>query len=395
MALNHQQVAKASPRETRYRLSDSCGLYLEISASGSKLWRYRYRFLNKEKMLSLGRYPAISLTDARVKRDHLANVLASGQDPSQERKDEHKRALQVNHWTLEEVAKRWYSDKHSEEVVLEHALRNWRRLERHVFPYLGHTPTAKITPPLVLTALTRVAKQGYIETAHRVKTLIGQVMRYAIVHGLAERDPTVDIRDALPPARPQHHAALTNPCDISGLLQTIGACRGTKATCTALRLLPHLFVRPGELQKARWRDFDWTTKQWNMTAKGGVSHVVPLSSQAIDLLSYIYRHTNESEWVFASSISNNQPISNNTLNAALHRLGYKSIMTSHGFRAMARTLLAEKLRFPVEVIEMQLAHRVRDIHGRAYNRAQWFDERREMMQRWSDYLDTLSISKTL
>jgi len=346
-------------------------------------------------MLSLGRYPAISLTDARVKRDQLANVLASGQDPSEKRRAKHQRELQVNHWTLGEVAKSWYSDKHSEEVVPEHALRNWRRLERHVFPYLGHMPTAKITPPLVLTALTRVAKQGHVETAHRVKTLIGQVMRYAIVHGLAERDPTVDIRDALPPAKPQHHAALTTPRDISELLRTIGSYRGTKSTCTALRLLPHLFVRPGELQKARWQDFDWTTKQWNLTAKGGVSHVVPLSSQAIDILSDIYLETRQSEWVFASSTSNKQPISNNTLNATLHRLGYKSVMTSHGFRAMARTLLAEELHFPVEIIEMQLAHRVRDVHGRAYNRAQWFDERRKMMQRWSNYLDSLSVSKTV
>jgi integrase len=237
--------------------------------------------------------------------------------------------------------------------------------------------------------LREIDDQGKTETAHRVKALIGQVMRYAIALGTAERDPTRDLRDALPPSKPKHHPALTNPKDLADLLVSIENYAGDPVTRAALALAPLLLVRPGELRSARWADVDLDRQEWQVTTKGGVDHLVPLSDQAVTIIQRLHPITGRSNYILESQRTRGRPISNNTINAALHRLGYKNVATGHGFRATARTLLVERLGFPVEIVEMQLAHQVRDVHGRAYNRTQWLEQRRQMMRAWATYLENL------
>ncbi|WP_440995639.1 tyrosine-type recombinase/integrase [Arhodomonas sp. SL1] len=389
MPLTATQIRNAIPGDRTYRLTDEKGLTLLVTPQGAKWWRLRYRFAGKERMLSLGTYPEVSLKRARQKRDEARALLADGVDPSASRKAARAAQVEAMANTFEALAREWYQTKHSLEVVPAHAERNLRRLEQYVFPTLSRTPVREINAPEVLETLRRIVRQGKLETAHRVKALIGQVMRYGIATGRADRDPTPDLRDALPPSRPTHHAALVKPEDVAPLLRAIEDYGGQPATRAALKLAPLLIVRPGELRKARWADFDLDRAEWVTTAKGRVPLVVPLSSQARDILGELNPLTGRGIYVFPSVRGRGRPMSNNTMNAALKRMGYGDDMTGHGFRAMARTILVERLGYPVEVVEMQLGHRVRDVHGRAYNRTEWLGNRREMMQAWADYLDRL------
>lgn len=394
MPLTATAVRQAKPAAKTARLYDERGLYLEVSPKGGKWWRLKYRINGKEKRLSLGVYPDVSLKMARDRRDDARRQIADGVDPAQLRKA-HKAAREVSNTNnFQALAYEWYEVRHKSEVVASHAERNLSRLERYTFPLLGKRPISEIEPPEVLKALRRIEKRGHIETAHRVKALCGQVFRYAIATGRAQRDVTADLRDALKPARGKHHPALVKPKEVGALLQAIDGYNGHPNTAAALRLAPLVFVRPGELRKAEWAHIDLDAAEWQVTAKGGAALLVPLSTQAVEIFEEMRALTGGERYVFPSTRGKGRPMSNNTINAALTRLDYGDQMSGHGFRAMARTLLVEHLRFPVEIVEMQLAHRVRDVHGRAYNRAQWIDERHAMMQTWADYLDTLKEGST-
>ena len=389
MGLTIKEINAAKPKSQPYRLSDGNGLLLQITPNGTKLWRMRYRFGGKEKMISLGHYPDVSLRTARERRDRERSLLSQGTDPSEARQSNQREAEARTANTFAAAAAAWYDQKHCREVVSAHAKRNWRRIELYALPRLGTLPTTEITPPIVLSVLRDIDDQGRTETAHRVKALIGQVMRYAIALGTAERDPTRDLSDALPPSKPTHHPAVTDPEELADLLTSIHAYAGDPITRAALQLAPLLLIRPGELRAARWSEVDFDTQELHLVTKGRVDHIVPLASQAITVIQRLEPISGRSPYILESQRSRGQPISNNTINAALHRLGYKDVATAHGFRATARTILVERLGYPVDIVEMQLAHRVRDVHGRAYNRTQWRDQRREMMTGWADYLERL------
>jgi integrase len=275
-------------------------------------------------------------------------------------------------------------------AVPTHEDGNLRRLEVHAFPLLGRRPIAEIAASELLTALRRVEQTGHIETAHRVRSLCGQVFRYAVATGRAERDIAADLRDALRSAEKEHHPAIIDPKEIGPLLRAIDAYGGQPATRGALRLSPQLFVRPGELRKAEWAAFDLDGALWSYTpSKGGTPLLTPLPQQAVAILREMESLSGRGVYVFPSMRGKGRPMSENTVNAALHTMGYRDIMTGHGFRAMARTVLVERLKYPAEHVEMQLAHAVRDPLGRAYNRTTFLEQRREMLQAWADYLDEL------
>lgn len=373
-----------------YRLFDSGGLYLEVVPTGGRWWRVKYRFAGKEKRLALGVYPTVSLKDARRRRDEARQLLASGVDPLVQRKA--RKAAQQEGATnsFEVIAREWHA-KHSHTWTPEHAARILRRFERDLFPWLGARPIADITAPELLTVLRRVEKRGALDTAHRGLSACGQVFRYAVSTGRTPRDPTSDLRDALPPAKRGNFAAVTEPGRLAGILRVIDSYQGTFTVSCALRLAPLVFVRPGELRKAEWKDVDLEAAEWRYIAtKSGTPHIVPLSHQAVAILRELQPLTGRGRFVFPGARSSDRPMSDNALLGALRRLGIpKEEMTAHGFRAAARTILDEVLGFRTDLIEHQLAHAVKDPNGRAYNRTAHLPERRRLMQSWSDYLDAL------
>ncbi|XHO75111.1 Prophage integrase IntS [Burkholderia gladioli] len=397
--LTEVAIKNAKPAGKALRMFDGGGLYLEISIAGGKWWRLKYRIGGKEKRISLGTYPQVSLKEARARRDGARAQLATGVDPGAVRKAE-KLSGQINSDnSFEAIAREWYA-KYLPTWSESHAIRNLARLEADVFPWLGKTPIAKLTPSEILGALARVERRGALETAHRLRGIIGQVMRYAVATGRAIRDVTIDLRGALPPAPTRHYSAITDIREIGQLLRAIDGYKGTFVVACALRLASLLFQRPGELRAAEWAEFNLVDALWEIPAArmkrsqqgkaNGGAHIVPLSVQAVRILSELQPLTGDGPLVFPSIRTNTRPMSDNTVNAALRRLGYdQSTMTGHGFRAMARTVMVEELGIPVEIIEAQLAHAVRDPLGRAYNRTTFLKERRDMMQRWADYLDEL------
>lgn len=387
--LTDAQIRGASPAERTFKLADGEGMFCEVTPSGARRWRLKYRYGGKERLLSLGTYPGTSLAAARAKRDACRRQLDQGLDPSAERRREKAAQAASAASAFADVAREWYEHKHRAEVVASHAARNLRRLEQHVFPTLGRRPVAEITAPEVLEPLRRIERKGHIETAHRVKTLVSQVMRYAVATGRAERDVTADLRDALKAAKPNHHAAIVDPDELGGLLRAIDTYSGQPATCAALKLAPLVALRPGELRTLRWDCIDWDNAQATVVQKGGSDLIVPLSRQALEILREIEPLSGRGEFLFPSARGGGRPLSDMTINAALAHLGYGERMKAHGWRAAFRTLAVERLGAPVEIVEMQLGHRVRDVHGKAYNRTQWLTERAEWMQRWADYLDRL------
>lgn len=387
--LTAKAVEAATFEGKAYKLFDGGGLFLHVQQAG-KYWRLKYRFRGRENTLGLGPYPQVKLAGAREARDEAKRKIAKGIDPSAERKAEKAAQAQSAESTFEAVAREWWEAVHRHKVSASHAQKNLRRLENHAFPILARRPIAEITPAEVLDALRRLEDKDQVENAHRLKTLIGQVFRYAIPTGRTERDVTADLKDALRSADPQHQPALTTPEEVAPLLQAIEGYSGQPTTVAALKLTPMLFTRPGELRKAAWADFDLEAGTWDYKpSKGGAPLLTPLPRQALAILRELEPVTGLEEYVFPANRGRGRPLSENTINAALKSMGYGGKMVAHGFRAMARTILVERLGYPVEVVEMQLGHAVRDVHGRAYNRATFFEQRQEMLQTWADYLDQL------
>lgn len=375
------------------KLADGGGLTLVIRPE-RKLWWFRYRYGGSEKTLTLGTYPQTSLKEARAKRDEAKLLLAEGSDPVTHNHTHKAERVEAHTHTFKAVALEWLEEVHEKAVVAEHYSRNVRRLEQHAFPKLGRHPISKIEPADILEPLRDIVKTGRKETAHRVKTLISQVFRYAVSTGRAQRDMTADIRGILPASETKHHAAVVTPDEIADLLNRIDTYWGTPTVCMALKLSPLVFLRPGELRTMRWDEVNWKESVWERErTKNQDPLVVPLSQQTIELLEKIREVNGKWEWVFPGGHSKTKPMSNNAIRSALGRLELQDIMSAHGFKAMARTVLAERLGFRTEIIEMQLAHRVKDMHGRAYNRTTWLPERRAMMQQWADYLDELKDPK--
>ncbi|MCB1642357.1 MAG: integrase arm-type DNA-binding domain-containing protein [Xanthomonadales bacterium] len=392
MPLTDTAVRGAKPEEKPRRLYDSRGLYLEVSPAGGRWWRLKYRFGGKEKRLSLGTYPDTSLRDARDRRDEARRLLAAGTDPAEQRKAEKAAGADRAANSFEVIAREWHalrsktwSQIHSKNVL--------DRFVRDVFPWIGAKPVAEITAPELLSALRKLEKRGAIESAHRALQCCGQVFRYAIASGRADRNPAADLRGALEPVKETHRAALTDPGSVAGLLKAIDGYSGRPVTKAALKLAPLLFVRPGELRKAEWSEVDLDAGLWVIPAdrmKMRESHIVPLARQAQEILRDLRPLTSSGRYVFPCARSPRRPMSNNAVLAALRRMGFeKDEMSGHGFRAMARTILDEVLRVRPDFVEHQLAHAVRDPNGRAYNRTAFLAERTRMMQDWADYLDRL------
>ncbi len=400
MALTDTAIRAAKPAEKPRKLYDEKGLFLIIAPSGGKWWRFKYTFDGKAKTISLGTYPDTSLALARDKRDKARQLLARDIDPGQHRKATKNARLALMADSFEAVAREWHT-KRKHEWVESHAKTILSRLEKDVFPWLGSLPIAEIDTPEVLAVLHRIEERGALGTVRKVKQYCGRIFKYAISCGKRKSfDPCSVLDDSLaslPPAK--HFAAIVKPEEVGALMRAIEGYGGSHIVRCALKLHGLSFLRSSELRQAKWDEIDLDNALWvipaeRMKGKKGykVEHHVPLSRQAVKVLRDLHPLTghNRSGLVFPGQRSHDRPISENTINSALRRLGYsKDEMTAHGFRAMARTLLDEKLKVRVEVIEMQLAHKVRDMHGKAYNRTSFMHERIEMMQQWADYLDSL------
>jgi integrase len=391
MNLSDTKIRNTKAKEKQVKMFDSGGLFLLVTPQGSKLWRLKYRHDRKEKLLSLGSYPEISLADARQRRDEARGQLAHGIDPGAVRKAQKKADTEETE-TFEVIAREWHA-KFNGTWSEGHAATNMRRLEVDLFPWIGSRPISDIKAPELLATLRRVESRGALEAAHRIRTIAGQVFRYAVATGRSERDPSADLKGALPQPPRRNLAAITDPKEVAPLLRALDGYQGHYVVKCALRLAPMFFVRPGELRHAEWSEIDLDEAVWNIPAskmKMHLPHIVPLCRQAVEILTQLKELTSASRYVFPSGRSFARPMSENAILAALRRMGYdKDTMTGHGFRAMARTILDEVLQFRPDFIEHQLAHAVKDPNGRAYNRTAHLAERRKMMQKWADYLDGL------
>jgi integrase len=392
MALSDTLIRKSKFIDKPFKLADEKGLYLLVNQQG-KYWRLDYRYFEKRKTLALGVYPDTTLAKAREKRDSARTLLADGVDPGENKKAQRAARMTVIANSFEVIAREWMAKQ----------LPKWSPAQttkvtsifvNNLFPWLGKYPIAEIKPPEVLSALRRMEDRGAHETARRALQYCGMVFRFAVATGRAERDICADLKGALAPVITKHHATIIEPKKIGALLRAIDGYEGTLIVKCALKLAPMLFVRPGELREAEWAEFDLDNAEWNIPAKRmkmKEPHLVPLSRQAVLILRELHPLTGRSRFVFPGERSHDRPMSNNSTNAALRRMGYdtKTDITGHGFRAMARTILDEVLGIRPDFIEHQLAHAVRDPNGRAYNRTAHLAERRQMMQLWADHLDKL------
>jgi integrase len=384
-------IEKTKHGSKTIRLWDGRGMYMEISPKGGKWWRLKYWFGGKERRMSLGVYPDVSLADAREKREEARRKVAAGIDPGELRKAEAIALIESTENTFEAIAREWFG-MFSKQWVPGHADKIIRRLELNVFPWIGTRPIKAITAPELLAVLRRMESRGANETAHRALQVCGRVFRFAVATGRAERDPSRDLSGALAPTKEKHLASITDPQEVGALLRAIDSYEGAWITRCALRLSPLVFVRPGELRAAQWAEFDFEKAEWRIPAtrmKMRVQHIVPLSIQAIAVLRDLQPLTGRFAFAFPGVRSRFRPMSENTITAALRRMGYSGQdMTGHGFRSMASTLLNEQ-GWNRDAIERQLAHGERDAVRAAYNYAQHLPERRKMMQAWGDYLDRL------
>jgi integrase len=396
MPLTDTAIRRAKAQKKPHKMFDSGGLFLLVTPTGGKWWRFKYRFNNKEKLLSLGTYPDVSLKDARDRRDQERKKLASNVDPAANRKAVKAAWADNQANSLEVVAREWIC-KQSAIWAASNTKKITGQLELNIFPWLGDHPIADITAPELLSVLRRTEARGAIHTAHKILQTCGQIFRYAIATGRAMRDPAADLRGALQPMKSGHFAAVTDPKAIGSLLRILQDYQGSVIVRCALRLAPLVFVRPGELRKAEWKEINFEKAEWSIPAermKMREPHLVPLSRQAIEILKELHPMSGRSAYLFPSPRSNQKPMSDNAILSALRRMDIsKDEMTGHGFRAMARTVLDEVLHVRPDYIEHQLAHAVRDPNGRAYNRTAHLPERRKMMQKWSDYLDKLKKAK--
>ncbi|MBR8283912.1 tyrosine-type recombinase/integrase [Burkholderia vietnamiensis] len=389
--LTDAAIKNAKPREKSYRLRDGGGLYLEVMPIGSKLWRWKYYFDGKEKRLSFGKYPDVGLKDARARRDDARKLKAAGIDPGEHRKTVKAARLERAANTFEAVAREWFERMMSDKAA-SHKDKVIARLENDLFPWLGERPIAEITGPEVLACLRRIEDRGACDTARRALQNCAAVFSYAVASGRAQGNPATHLTKILRPAKLGHFAAVTEPEKVGPLLRKMAFARTTVPVKCALRLAPYLFCRPVELRTMRWDEVHLDAAEWRyVVPKTRTPHIVPLASQAVAILRELQPVTGRWEYVFPGRNDKTAPMSEATLNRALQRVGINTQRehTGHGFRAMARTILHERLRIKPEVIEHQLAHRVPDALGTAYNRTRFLDDRRQMMQRWADYLDRL------
>ncbi len=392
--LSEAKVRTAKPRKSPQKFFDGGGLFLLVTPSGGKLWNLKYRFNGKERKLSLGSYPEISLAEARQRKEEARALLANEVDPGEIKKAQ-QAAESAETDTFEVIAREWHS-RFAPTWAKSHAGKIIRRFELYVFPWIGSKEITSISAKEMLGVLRRVEEKGIIETAHRIQQSCGRVFRYAIATGRADRDPTGDLRGALPPANTKHMASIIDPREIGGLLRAIDGYNGSIVTRCALRLAPLVFVRPGELRHGEWTEIDFDTKEWRIPAgkmKSKFQHIVPLSNQSVEVLKEILPLTGKGRYVFPSPRTGNRPMSDNAVLAALRRMGYeKDEMSGHGFRSMASTLLNEQ-GWNRDAIERQLAHTEKNSVRASYNFAEYLPERRKMMQSWADYLDSLRFSK--
>jgi integrase len=387
--LSDTACRRASAADKPRKLSDGRGLFLLVQPNGTKLWRLAYRFTGKQKLLALGRYPEVTLDMARDRRTEALRLLAEGTDPGEHRKAERQRkALE----TFAAVAEDWYGrQQHLAPTTLSTV--RWQ-LDTNLLPHLGHLHIGSIEPPALLAALRKIEASGRLETAKRARGVAGRIFRFAVACGLATRDPSRDLMgtDVLAPPKPTPFAAVVDPADLGVLLRAMDAHRGSFTVGSALRVLPMLLCRPGELRLATWDEFDLAVGTWNVPAsrmKMRQPHMVPLAPQAVSILQSLRDLTGPDGLVFPSARSRIKPMSENTLAAALDGIGWGDRQKRHGFRATARTILDEVLGWRPDWIEHQLAHEVRDPNGRSYNRTAHIDARRAMLCAWAGYLDAL------
>ena len=390
MPLTDIAVRNAKPQDKPYKLTDGDGMYLLVNGT-KKYWRYDYRYLGKRKTLALGVYPTITLGDARERRNISKKSLANGVDPSESKKIIRRDALHNSSITFELVAREWHQ-KNAKKWSEKNTARTLRLFERSIFPFIGKMPIADIKPADLLGTIRKIEARGNVQTAHRAMMNCGQVFRYAMATDRATKDISFVLRGSLMPIVEKHHATITDPKKIGYLLRDIEQYEGSFITKCALILAPLFFVRPGELRQAEWSEFDLEKAEWKIPAikmKMKAPHIVPLSKQALKILVELKAVTGDGKYLFPSTRSSQRSMSDNTINAALRRLGYdQDEMTGHGFRSMASTLLHEQGWFH-DAIERQLAHAERDKISAAYNYADHLPKRVEMMQHWSDYLDGL------
>lgn len=391
MPLTASQIKSAEPREKDYKLYDEKGLLLLVKKTGAKYWRLKYRMAGKEKLLALGVFPEITLAHARKLRDEARVDISAGIDPSHKRQATRQATKKASADAFEVIAREWLQNRGKKAESSDKRL--VAMLERDLFPRLGAMPITDITPPILLAVLRKIEQRGALETAHRAKSYTGQIMRYAVATGRAERDISADLKGALATPKKGHFPAITNPDDVGKLYSAIQGYQGTPIVQAALKLSPLFFCRQGELRHLLWEEVNWEKQQIEIPAektKTGEPHIIPLCRQALAILEDLRDYHKRGDYVFPSARGASRPLSDNGVRTALRSLGYDNeTMTPHGFRAMARTLLDEELNYRIDWIEHQLGHAVKDVHGRAYNRTKHLEQRRKMMQHWADYLDQL------
>ncbi len=395
MKLTNIVCKNAKPKEKPYKLSDGGGLYLLVKTNAAKHWRLKYRFLGKEKLLALGPYPVISLADAREARDSAKKLLIAGTDPITHKQDRTRLAIRNAQNTFKSVALEWHGNQ-VEKWSANHSLNVMRRLDVDIFPYIGSRPIADIDAPELLEVLRRIEKRGALDVAGRVKQICGQVFRYGIATGKCKRDHSADLKGALKKGKSGHYPAL----DIKEMPEFLKALERNEPrlfsrTRRAIKVLMLTFVRTNELINAKWPEFDLKNARWEIPAermKMGNPHIVPLSRQVIAILKEQKEETKhlDTDWVFPSQVRPKEPMSNNTILFAIGRLGYKGRHSGHGFRALAMSTIKENLGYRHEVVDRQLAHAHKSKIDRAYDRAKFLDERKRMMQEWSDYMDDVA-----
>ena len=389
--LTAREIDSAKPKDKSYKLADGGGLYLEVMPTGAKYWRMKYRFGGKEKRLAFGVYPEVRAPEARDKAKEARDMIRAGIDPSEAKKAVKREAVIANANTFEMIAREWIEGRKHTISSKQHE-NTLARMVRDVFPWMGRRPITEIDAPEILVVLRRVDSRGARYSAHKIRSEISRVFRYAIATGRAKGDPAKDLIGAIPPARGTHFAAITEPVKVGEMLRAFDGFSGTFPVLCALKLAPMLFVRPGELRKAEWTSIDLDKAEWRyLVTKTNTEHLVPLANQAVTILRELHALTGTGRYVFPGARTKAVPMSDAAVNAALRRLGYdtRTEITGHGFRATARTILHEELHQKPEVIEHQLAHAVPDVLGPAYNRTKFLKERKVMMQLWADYLDKL------
>ena len=389
--LTIKELDNAKPKEKPYKLADGQGLYLEVMPSGAKYWRMKYRIAGKEKRLAFGVYPEVRPAEARDRTQEAREKIRVGIDPGETKRSVKREAVLAGANTFEAVAREWLKERKSQVVPGQYE-KVRARIEKDVLPWLGRRPISELEAPEILVVMRRVDGRGARYTAHRVRSEISRIFRYAIATGRAKNDPAKDLIGAIPAPVEKHFASITDPQRVAEMLRAFDGFAGTFPVLCALKLAPLLFVRPGELRQAEWAHFDLEKAEWRYhISKTDTDHLVPLASQAVTILGELHALTGKGRYVFPGARSAARPMSDAAVNAALRRLGYdtRTEITGHGFRAMARTILHEELHHKPEVIEHQLAHSVPDALGTAYNRTKFLKERKAMMQQWADYLDKL------